>query len=62
MKKLLQVSMDGLNVNWKLFDSFAEDRSSNEQYPILLNVGSGSLHLVHGASRNGIKQTRQTGD
>ena len=57
MKKLLQISMDGPNVNWKLLDTIAEDRSSNEQYPILLNVGSCSLHVVHGAFRNGIKQT-----
>ena len=45
------------NVNWKLLDSIAEDRSSNEQYPILLNVGSCSLHVVHGAFRKGMKQT-----
>ena len=38
-------------------NSIAEDRSSNEQYSILLNVGSCSLHVVHGAFRNGIKQT-----
>ena len=57
MKKLLQISMDGPNVNWKLLDTIAEDRSSNEQYPILLNVGSCSLHVVNGAFRNGIKQT-----
>ena len=57
LKKLTQISMDGPNVNWKLLDSIAEDRSSNEQYPILLNVGSCSLHVVHGAFRNGMKQT-----
>ena len=57
LKKLIQISMDGPNVNWKLLDSIAEDRSSNEQYPILLNVGSCSLHIVHGAFRNGMKQT-----
>ena len=56
-RKLLQICMDGPNVNWKLLDTIAEDRSSNEQYPILLNVGSCSLHVVHGAFRNGIKQT-----
>ena len=30
LKKLVQISMDGPNVNWKLLDSIAEDRSSNE--------------------------------
>ena len=49
--------MDGPNVDWKLLDSIAEDRSSNEQYPTLLNVGSCSLHVIHGAFRNGMKQT-----
>ena len=57
LKKLIQISMDGPNVNWKLLDSIAEDRSSNEQYPIMLNVGTCSLHVVHGAFRNGMKQT-----
>ena len=47
--------MDGPNVNWKLLDSIAENRSSNEQYHILLNVGSCSLYVVHGAFRNGMK-------
>ena len=58
LKKLIQISMDGPNVNWKLLDSIAGDRSSNEQYPKLLNVGSCSLHDVHGAFRNGMKQTK----
>ena len=57
LKKLIQISMDGPNGNWKLLDSIAKDRISNEQYPILLNVGSCSLHVVHGAFRNGMKQT-----
>ena len=57
LKKLIQISMDGPNVNWKLLDSIAEDKSSNEQYPILLNVGSCSLDVVHGVFRNGMKQT-----
>ena len=29
LKKLIQISMDGPNVNWKLLDSIAEYRSSN---------------------------------
>ena len=49
--------MDRQNVNWKLLDSIAEDRNLNEQYPILLNVGLCSLHVVHGAFGNGMKQT-----
>ena len=55
LKKLIQISMDGPNVNWKVLDLIAED--SNEQYLILLNVGSCSLHVVHGTFRNHMKQT-----
>ena len=56
-KKLIQVSMDGPNVNWKMLDLMVEDRNSNETYPKLLDVGSCGLHVVHGAFRTGMKQT-----
>ena len=57
LKSLIQVSMDGPNVNWKMLDLIVEDRNSNETYPNLLDVGSCSLHVVHGAFRTGMKQT-----
>ena len=57
LKNLIQVSMDGPNVNWKMLDLIVEDRNSNETYPNLLDVGSCSLHVVHGAFRTGMKQT-----
>ena len=57
LKNLIQVSMDGLNVNWKMLDLIVEDRNSNETYPNLLDVGSCSLHVVHGAFRTSMKQT-----
>ena len=57
LKTLIQVSMDGPNVNWKMLDLIVEDRNSNETYPNLLDVGSCSLHVVHGAFRTGMKQT-----
>ena len=55
LKNLIQVSMDGPNVNWKMLDLIVEDRNSNETYPKLLDVGSCSLHVVHGAFRTGMK-------
>lgn len=58
MRKLAQVSMDGPNVNWKLLDALAEDRKSQDQYPDFLNVGSCSLHVVHGAFRSGMMKTK----
>ena len=57
VKNLSQLSMDGPNVNWKMLDLIVEDRNSNETYPNLLDVGSCSLHVVHGAFRTGMKQT-----
>ena len=39
-KRMVQVSMDGPNVNWKMLSKITEERSSTEQYPGLKNVGS----------------------
>ena len=51
---VLQLSMDGPNVNWKLFDSLEQDlkRESDIKF---LNVGSCGLHQVHGAFQKGSK-------
>ena len=49
--------MNGPNINWKMLDLIVEDRNSNETYPNLLDVGSCSLHVVHGAFRTRMKQT-----
>ena len=57
LKNLIQLSMDGPNINWKMLDLIVEDRNSNETHPNLLDVGSCSLHVVHGAFRTGMKQT-----
>ena len=57
LENLIQVSMDGPNINRKMLDLIVEDRNSNETYPNLLDVGSCSLHVVHGAFRTGMKQT-----
>ena len=40
LKNLIQVSMDGPNINWKMLDLIVEDRNSNGTYPNLLDVGS----------------------
>ena len=49
MKKMIQMSMDGPNVNLKLYESIAEERKEIEDYPALIDVVSCSLHVVHGA-------------
>ena len=57
-KKMLQISMNGPNVNWKLYDSIVEKRSENDDYPGLIDIGSCNLHIVHGAFRTGMQKTK----
>ena len=57
-KKMLQVSMDEPNVNWKLYDSIVEEWNENDDYPDLIDIGSCSLHVVHGAFRTGVQKTK----
>ena len=49
--------MDGPNVNWKLLSSIMDERQSNDHYPELLDIGSCSLHVIHGALQKGIRET-----
>lgn len=46
--KLLQISMDGPNVNLKFFEDFCSDIEA-EGLSVPLNIGSCSLHVIHGA-------------
>ena len=48
-KRMVQVSVDGPNVNWKMLSKITEERSSTEHYSGLINVGSCSVHIVYGA-------------
>ena len=42
--------MDGPNINWKLLSMIKEDQSDrNPQAPKVLEIGSCSLHVIHGA-------------
>ena len=56
-RKMIQVSMDGPNVNWKLLSSIMDERQSNDHYRELLDISSCSLHVIHGAFRKGIRET-----
>ena len=57
MKKMAQISMDGPNVNWILYDSLVEERNQNDDYPSLIDIGSCNLHVLHGAFRSGVQKT-----
>ena len=53
---IIQVLMDGPNVNWNLFEMICTDRI-NKGLPPLINFGSWSLHIVHGAFQTGCENT-----
>ena len=55
---MFQVSMDGPNVNWKLYNSIVQEWSENDDYPDLIDIGSCSLHVVHGTFRTGVQKTK----
>ena len=54
---LAQVSMNGPNVNWKMY-KLVEKRGENEHLPVLINVGSCGFHVVHGAFRCVAQKTK----
>ena len=55
---MAQISMDGPNFNWKLYDNIVEERNWNDDYPALIDIGSCSLHVVYGAIRSGVQKTK----
>lgn len=56
LKNLVQVSMDGPNVNWKIFDLLQNELLADINRS-LLNIGSCGLHIMHNAFRGGAKAT-----
>jgi hypothetical protein len=56
--KILQVSMDGPNVNHKFYRDYVADRKVAEpDSPDLLDLGSCGLHVIHGAFKTGATVT-----
>jgi hypothetical protein len=51
--RLIQVSMDGPNVNWKFLQLLDDDISGSPEDPKLLEFGSCGLHVIHGAVKTG---------
>ena len=56
LERLLQLSMDGPNTNWSVLKLLQEDRCEKD-YPNIIDIGSYSLHVVHGAFKSGIEAT-----
>ncbi|XP_043468991.1 uncharacterized protein LOC122503272 [Leptopilina heterotoma] len=57
LQKILQISMDGPHVNWKLIRLFNSELRLPPDSPKLLELGSCGLHGVNGAFKTGIKKT-----
>ena len=57
-RRMIQISMDGPSVNWKLYEQITEERNEMEDYLSLIDIGSCSLHVVHGALRTGVQKTK----
>ena len=57
-RRMIQISMDGPSVNWKLYEQITEERNEMEDYPSLIDIGSCSLHVVHRAFRTGVQKTK----
>ena len=54
--RMFQVFMDGSSTNWKFLDDLDKHRKGNEMsQPI--NIGSCSLHVIHGAFKTAIEST-----
>ena len=54
--RILQISMDGSNVNLKFLHQVQDHREVNEQ-PLFFHIGSCGLHTIHGAFKAGVKST-----
>jgi hypothetical protein len=56
--KMLQVSMDGPSTNFKFLGELIEDRKQQDpDLPGILQLGSCSLHIVHGAFSLAVQKT-----
>ena len=53
--KLIQISMDGPNVNWDVLSLHSSYREKNE-FSRFINIGSCGLHVLHGALQTGIME------
>ncbi|KAK5900192.1 hypothetical protein CesoFtcFv8_009591 [Champsocephalus esox] len=56
VNNLIQLSMDGPHVNWKVFELLQKEMQKQADKS-LLNIGSCGLHILHNAFRDGCKAT-----
>lgn len=54
LSKILQVSMDGPNINWSFMEKLTSEMAiDTDNGPAILNMGSCGLHVIHGAFQTG---------
>ena len=56
LSKIIQISMDRPNLNWRFFDEIVKWWNEMEMNPFI-NLGSCRLHILHGAFKSGIEAT-----
>ncbi|GBN74585.1 hypothetical protein AVEN_10898-1 [Araneus ventricosus] len=56
LSKILQISMDGPNVNWKFFENLQADLEKEYSHEAL-SIGSCGLHILHNAFKYGESST-----
>lgn len=59
LSRIIQLSMDGPNVNWRFQKDLSEEMRQLREVPSFdfMNIGSCGLHGVHNAFKDGMKQT-----
>ena len=55
--RIIQISMDGPSVNWSFLEKVKSDLDRDPNDPHLLELGSCSLHIVHGAFKTGSEES-----
>ncbi|GBN82849.1 hypothetical protein AVEN_222884-1 [Araneus ventricosus] len=56
LSKILQISMDGPNVNWKFFENLQADLKKEYSHEAL-SIGSCGLHILHNSFKYGESST-----
>ena len=59
IEKIIQLSMDGPAVNWKLLGLFKDELSDLPNNFKLFDIGSCGIHIVHGALKTGFQKSSQ---
>ena len=52
----IQISSDGHKVNLRFLERFTEKRKS-EELPLLIQIGTYGLHIIHGSMKAGVKNS-----